>query len=133
MTPLPGILTSLSCLVGVLGFTRAIAGQCKFIDGIRVNALLPGAVKTSIIDWGDFPEDTFTPMELIVDVVLTLAEGREIVDSKGTTVPPGKAYGQAVLVTGKNVYIHPETEYPDEVMAATMEATKIEARFKDDS
>lgn len=101
------------------------------MDGIRVNALLPGAVKTPIIDWGDFPEDTFTPMELIVKTVLNLVEGGEIVDSKGTTVPPEKAYGQAILVTGKNVYIHPETEYPDEVMANTMEATKVENRFKD--
>lgn len=116
---------------GILGFTRAIAGQYKIVDGIRVNALLPGAVKTPIIEWGDFPEETFTPMELIVETVLNLAAGGEIVDSKGTRIPPEKAYGQALLVTGKNVYIHPETAYPDEVMAATMEATRVENRFKE--
>lgn len=101
------------------------------MDGIRVNALLPGAVKTPIVEWGDFPEDQFTPMELIVEIVLNLAAGGEIVDSKGTRVPPEKAYGQAVLVSGKNVYIHPETEYADETMAFTMESTRVENRVKD--
>lgn len=110
---------------------RAIAGQYKIIDGIRVNALLPGAVKTPIIEWGDFPEEAFTPMELIVETVLQLAAGGEIVDSKGRKVSPEKAYGQALLVTGKNVYIQPETEYPDKVMETTMEATRVENRFKE--
>lgn len=110
---------------------RAIAGQYKIVDGIRVNALLPGAVKTPIIEWGDFPEEAFTPMELIVETVLNLVAGGEIVDSKGKRVSPEKAYGQALLVTGKNVYIQPETEYPDKVMETTMEATRVENRFKE--
>lgn len=99
--------------VGILGFMRAIAGHCQIIDGIRVNALLPGAVKTPILEWGDFPEDAFTPPELIAEVVFKLAAGEEIVDSKGAKIPTEKAYGQAVIVTGKKYYIHPETEYCD--------------------
>ncbi|KAJ4417313.1 hypothetical protein N0V82_006257 [Gnomoniopsis sp. IMI 355080] len=126
------IVVTASCSIGILGFVRAIAGQCKIVDGIRVNALLPGAVKTPIIDdWGDFPDESFTPMELIVETVLKLAAGGEIVDSKGARIPPEKAYGQALLVTGKNVYIYPEAEFPDEVMAATIEATKPENRFQE--
>lgn len=125
------MLILLLFIVGILGFMRAIAGQYKLIDGIRVNALLPGAVNTPIVEWGDFPEETFTPMKLIVETVLNLVAGGEIVDSKGKRVSPEKAYGQALLVTGKNVYIQPETEYPDKVMENTMEATRVENRFKE--
>ncbi|CAN8103387.1 unnamed protein product [Discula destructiva] len=116
---------------GILGFTRAIAGQFKLVDGIRVNALLPGAVNTPIIEWGDYPAHMFTPKALLADVVLALARGGEIVDSKGTRVPANKAYGQAVVVTGEKFYVHPESEYCDEVMAETVGSTKMENRFKD--
>lgn len=117
--------------VGILGFVRAVAGQFKLMDGIRINALLPGAVRTPIIDWGDFPEDTFTPMELVVDAVLLLARGgEELVDAKGVRVPAEKAYGQAVVVTGRRWYVQPEAEYCDETMGLTMESTRVESRFK---
>lgn len=116
--------------VGILGFVRSVAGQFKLMDGIRINALLPGAVRTPIIEWGEFPEDAFTPMELITQVVLLLARGEEIVDSKGARVPVERAYGQAMVVTGKSIYLQPEAEYCDEVMELTIESSKVENRFK---
>lgn len=118
-------------LVGILGFMRAIAGHYMVKDGIRVNALLPGAVKTPIIEWDpNFPEDIFTPMELIAETVLNLAAGGEIVDAKGVKVPPEKAYGQAVLAHRKSIYIIPEAEYVDKAMEVLMEGTRAENQFK---
>lgn len=97
------------------------------VDGIRINAVLPGTTRTSIIpasNWGRFPAELFTPLELIARLVLMFADGVEIVDTKGFKVPAEKAYGQAVVVAGKNFYLVGEPEYCDDIVAGTMESTK---------
>ena len=107
---------------------RSVADNYKH-DGIRVNALCPGAVRTTIVPeeaWESMPEDVFTPLELISDVVLKLAEGREIVDAKGVRVGPEDLYGQAIVANGKNLYVQDGPDYCDDVMARTMESTKLE-------
>lgn len=81
------------------------------------------------MDWPDFvPDDMFTPMALVTDIVLNLVAGGEIVDSKGVRVAADKAYGQAVVVTGSKFYVQPEAEYCDAVLGATVESTKVENR-----
>ncbi|KAH8652111.1 hypothetical protein BX600DRAFT_471974 [Xylariales sp. PMI_506] len=114
---------------GILGFVRAVAGRYKVMDGIRINALLPGAVRTSLFEeetWNQFPDGTLTPMDLIAKVVLNFVDGGEIVDSKGIRIPAEKTYGQAVVASAQQQFIIPENEYCDEFTAKTMEYTRIE-------
>ncbi|KAK7733094.1 hypothetical protein SLS53_008282 [Cytospora paraplurivora] len=113
---------------GLLGYVRSVAQHYKQ-QGIRVNLLAPGAVRTPIIPddgWKVMPDDVFTPLELISEVVLKLAEGKEdLVDAKGVRVTPEELYGQAVLAIGRKFYVHPESEYSDDIVARTMKATKL--------
>ncbi|KAH8759805.1 hypothetical protein F5883DRAFT_141469 [Diaporthe sp. PMI_573] len=112
---------------GIMGFMRCVADSYKH-DGIRVNALCPGAVRTPIVPdraWEAMPEDVFTPMELISELVLKLAAGVEIVDSNGIKVSPDELFGQAVVANGKNIYIQPVPPYCDNVMERTLENTRM--------
>lgn len=113
---------------GILGFMRCVADYYK-TEGIRVNALCPGAVKTPIVSdkaWSAMPEDVFTPLELISGTVLKLAEGEELVDANGTRAGPDELFGKAVVASGKNLYIQSDTPYCDDVLARTIESTKMD-------
>lgn len=114
--------------VGLLGFMRTIAGHYEVSDGIRVNAVLPGAMRTTMVpDWSGLPDDVFTPLERIAEVVLQLAAGKEdIVDAKGVRVPASECYGIAVVANGLNFYVHEEPAYCDDIMARTIGSTKGE-------
>lgn len=114
--------------VGVMGFMRCVA-DCYKTEGIRVNALCPGAVRTPIVSdkaWEAMPEDVFTPLELIAETVLKLAGGNELVDANGTRAGPDELFGKAVVASGKNIYIQPDTPYCDDVLARTIESTKMD-------
>lgn len=94
---------------GVLGFMRAIAARLNADDGIRVNALLPGTVKTNMMpdeQWEKFPESHFTPVETCVDVVVDLVESQDV--------------GMAVETSGKNVYVREQVEFCDEIAEAIL-------------
>lgn len=107
---------------------RCVA-DCYKTEGIRVNALCPGAVRTPIVSdkaWEAMPEDVFTPLELISETVLKLADGNELVDANGTRAGPDQLFGKAVVASGKNIYIQPETPYCDDVLARTIESTKMD-------
>lgn len=141
ITPLPPFQ------VGILGFARAIAGPFMAMDGIRVNAVCPGAMRTTIVsDWSAFDEDLFTPLDMVADLVLRLAsissgdqdqgqqqqqQQQDFVDSRGARVPAAKCYGVAVVANGRRFYVQEELAYCDDVMARTMEATKIENQAGD--
>ncbi|KUI58312.1 Short-chain dehydrogenase reductase 5 [Cytospora mali] len=117
---------------GVIGLMRSVAWNYKF-EGIRVNSLSPGAVRTSIISkeaWDCMPEDVFTPIELIAETVLKLADGQEFVDAKGVRVSSEELYGQSLVANGKNVYVQGEPEYCDEILARTIEGTKHQTVFE---
>ncbi|KAG8164387.1 hypothetical protein KVR01_006305 [Diaporthe batatas] len=112
---------------GILGFMRTVADSYK-LDGVRVNALCPGAVRTHIVPdraWDSLPVDVFTPLSIITDTVLKLAEGAEIVDANGTKATSDELFGKAVVANGKNIYIQPETAYCDDVMERTIENTRM--------
>lgn len=110
---------------------RSVAPRYKQL-GIRVNLLAPGAVRTPIVPagaWDAMPDDVFTPLGLVAEVVLKLAGGEEgegFVDSAGVRVAPEDLYGQAVVASGRRFYVHPEPEYCDDVVARTVRATKGE-------
>jgi NAD(P)-dependent dehydrogenase (short-subunit alcohol dehydrogenase family) len=118
-------------IVGVLGFVRAVAGYYKVNDGVRLNALLPGAVRTSLLEeaiWDQFPQNAITSMDLISKVVLGFLDGDEIVDSKNVRVAPENNYGQGIVASGQNFYVIPENEYCDEITANAMEHTRADAK-----
>lgn len=105
--------------VGIMGYLRAVAHEYKN-EGIRLNALCPGPVRTALLkdeDWNAVPDDAFASTELISEVVLKLLEGQEIVDSNGVRITPEKLYGQAIVANMKKIYVQSEIEYCDEEVA----------------
>lgn len=108
---------------------HAIAGHFKLIDGIRVNAICPGPVRSGILPsvvWDRLDPKLLTPPELISKLVLLLADGGEIIDTKGHTVSADKAYGQAIVANADKYYLMAEHEYPDEAVARIIQETKVE-------
>ncbi|ETN41761.1 uncharacterized protein HMPREF1541_03698 [Cyphellophora europaea CBS 101466] len=113
---------------GALGFMRAIAGHFR-LEGIRVNAICPGIVRTNLLDkqgWSGFPQDMFTPVENISDAVCRLIDGGDITDANGRTVPAAKLYGQAVEINLSNIYFRRQHEFSDKAMESIMMATSVE-------
>jgi hypothetical protein len=99
-------------------------------EGIRINALCPGQVRTTLVDdWSALPQDGFTPPELIAGTVLNLMDGNDLTDSKGVTVKAADLYGQAVIANGPNIYFSPEVDYVDENMANLMRACRPEVQL----
>ncbi|KAH8819312.1 hypothetical protein F5884DRAFT_717631, partial [Xylogone sp. PMI_703] len=79
---------------GVLGLMRALAPRLKK-EKINVNCILPGTVATNIVDpsfWDNFPKEYMTPIEKVVEVVLSLVNNPN-------------ASGQAVEVIIDKTYI----------------------------
>lgn len=115
-------------LDGVVGFMRSIAST--YVDsGIRVNAICPGTVETSLLadaEWRAFPQNYFTPISVIVDTVLKLIDGGTVTDAKGDVVEGGRVFGKAVEIILNNFYLRDQHEYCDEAMAASMGADTLE-------
>lgn len=112
------------------------------LDGIRVNAVCPGAMRTTIVpDWSAFDEDLFAPLDMVAGLVLRLArvgpgagavsDDEDLVDSRGARVAADRCYGVAVVANGRRFYVQGEPAYCDDVMARTMEATKVENQAGD--
>lgn len=119
---------------GVVGFMRSIAKHFWVQDGIRVNAICPGTVKTNLLtvkEWANFPEKFFTPVAKVVEAVLLLVDGTDEEEWKRRIDGPGGdggkiLWGEAVEVSGTNHYYRDATKFCDEGMKAVMEATDIE-------
>lgn len=95
-------------------------------DNIRANAICPGTVSTGLLEkaaWDTFPQDTFTPIEKIVDTVLQLVDGNDMTDAKGNKAAKGKVYGKAVEICVNNFYFRDQHEFCDDAMAKVMGAT----------
>ncbi|KAI9041109.1 NAD(P)-binding protein [Aspergillus affinis] len=111
---------------GVLGFMRSVARPFAQ-DGIRVNAICPGIVKTNLVDaqgWSGFPEDRFIPVERIAEIVTLLIDGGEMVDTADIRV--SCAVGRAVELSGSNYYFREQPEFCDSEMKEVMGATELE-------
>ena len=110
-------------LDAVLGFMRCIAPGCRE-EGIRVNALCPGIVRTSIIseeNWDKwFKREHFCPMELIVKVTLLLLDGEEIVDTNNKRIHPSELYGQTLETSGPNYYLREQPAWSDDIAKCVM-------------
>ena len=107
---------------------RAIAGHFN-LEGIRANAICPGIVPTNLVDkdgWANFPQDLFTPIEMISKVVLKLIDGMDMVDANGKEVPANLTYGQAVEISLENFYFRDQHEFCDDAMKKVIEATHVD-------
>jgi len=96
---------------GVVGFMRSLApGLAK--ENIRVNATLPGAVRTGLCDpevWDTFPQGQFTTVDNIVDAVVGLLEDPTLT-------------GRAAEISMGKVYYRDQHEFCDDQMKAVMGA-----------
>lgn len=123
----------------IVGFTRSIAPYFNARAGIRVNCICPGTVKTNLLsqqEWANFPEEYFTPVEKIGDVVMMLVDGeddgmgevgKEVEGRSAEKLLAKGMHGKAVEISGKKHYYREMVEYADEAMSAVMGATNIEA------
>jgi NAD(P)-dependent dehydrogenase (short-subunit alcohol dehydrogenase family) len=103
---------------GVLGFTRSIAPAYYRLDGVRVNAVLPGTVQTNLLssdEWASFPKEYFTPVEKIAEAVAKFVDGKDV--------------GKAVECSGQNHYYRDQPEFCDEGMRAVMASTDRDTPF----
>lgn len=118
----------------VVGLVRSIAGRFWKHDGIRVNAICPGTVKTNLLDpvaWSTFPDAIFVPLEKISSTVLMLIDGH---DSGGKVTRNGEAlrtgreklWGNTVELSGENHYYRYQVDYSDDAMETCMVATDRE-------
>ncbi|XHG00515.1 hypothetical protein AWENTII_003960 [Aspergillus wentii] len=96
------------------------------LDGIRVNALCPGTVRTGIMDdeaWKLFPDELIIPMEVVLDATLQMVDGEDMVDCTGIKIPASELYGRAVEVSGDNFYFREQQEWCDDKQKQVMTIT----------
>lgn len=119
---------------GNVGWMRAIAKPYYYFDGVRVNAICPGTVKTNLLSneqWQQFPEEFFTPVETIQRAVLMLVDGKDTEPASKTRIDgvddekKGVFWGEAVECCGPNHYFREANKYCDQAMEAVMKATDI--------
>ena len=109
---------------------RAIAPN-YWQDGIRVNAICPGIVKTNLVNpegWAAFPSHLFIAPETIAAAVQTLIHpGTDgLVDARGKFIPARQAYGLAVEISGDKLYFREPVGFCDDGMRDIMSATEVE-------
>lgn len=100
-----------------------------------MNCICPGVVKKNLLtsaEWTNFPEEFFTPVEKVGDVVIMLVDGKddgngeignEVEDGDTRTLLSNGMYGRAVEVSGKKHYYRETVALADEPMRAVMGAT----------
>jgi 15-hydroxyprostaglandin dehydrogenase (NAD) len=80
-------------------------------EGIRVNSILPGAIRTTLYSddiWTQFPKDDFTPVEEVVNTVMSL-------------VSDETATGRAMEISAGETFDRRQPEYCNETMRRIME------------
>ncbi|KAJ6117979.1 hypothetical protein N7523_005730 [Penicillium sp. IBT 18751x] len=116
-------------LTGILAFMRSIA-PAYANDGVRVNAICPGIVRTNLLDqteWAGFPEEQFLSTERVANVVLQLVDGSQgLTDGKGAHRPESQLFGCTVEISTGGVYFQDPPEFCDAGMRNVMKATALE-------
>jgi 15-hydroxyprostaglandin dehydrogenase (NAD) len=98
---------------GVVGLTRSLSYTLR-PENIFVHCVLPGAVKTNIVDpesMKDFPEDQYTSVQDIVNAVDSLLLGKFAAEGKS---------GRIIEVSRGQMNHRDQLPYVDEVMAKVM-------------
>lgn len=99
---------------GVVGLVRSLAPRLDQ-EGIKIHAVLPGAVPTNIVDPAsikDFPKERFTSVKNIVDCVQALLYSTGQFADRKT--------GRVVEVSRENMYHRDQLPFCDQVMASIM-------------
>jgi NAD(P)-dependent dehydrogenase (short-subunit alcohol dehydrogenase family) len=94
---------------GVLGFMRSISGQYYKNDGVRVNAICPGNVRTNILsekEWASLKDTFFTPVENVVRQVESFIEDDQ--------------FGKTAELSGDLIHWREQPEFMDEEMKKAM-------------
>ncbi|KAL1798185.1 hypothetical protein ACET3X_002222 [Alternaria dauci] len=116
---------------GVVQFNRAISVAYHH-EGIRTFATCPGTINTGLMsqeEWKSFPLEYFTPMETLVDGVVRLVDGGEMVDAKGVKKSREENWGLTVEVNGDKLYFREGPEFCDENMREMMKYTSMAKQF----
>lgn len=103
---------------GVLGFTRSIAKHYFLHDKIRVNAIMPGTMRTGLLseqEWEHFKDQQWTTVEDVVAVVEMLLDEEK------------SLWGKCVEVSGEGHFFRDGVPYSTEGMRKNMEKTDVEA------
>ena len=106
---------------GVLGLMRCLDRYMWRRDGVRVNAVLPGTVKTNLLTqelWQQFPDDIFTPVAQIVKANLIFLDNKDAARPDLDVIR-----GQAIECSGLNLHYRDAYAFCDEGMARVMAAT----------
>ncbi|KXJ85144.1 hypothetical protein Micbo1qcDRAFT_103901, partial [Microdochium bolleyi] len=121
---------------GVVGFLRAIAPSYYKDDGIRVNAICPGPVRTGLLsdaEWDLLPQELMTNVETVADVVMMLIEGQDS-EPKGNTWIDGVKmdgvedsqdallWGNVIEISGEKHYYRNAPRWSDATMETNMNA-----------
>jgi NAD(P)-dependent dehydrogenase (short-subunit alcohol dehydrogenase family) len=111
----------------VVQFNRAITVAYHH-EGVRTFATCPGTINTGLLsqeEWKSFPLEYFTPMETLVDTVVKLVDGGDIVDAKGVKKAREENWGLTVEVNGNNFYLREGPEFCDDNMRVMMANTSM--------
>lgn len=103
---------------GVLGFTRSIAKSYFVKDKIRVNAIMPGTMRTGLLsekEWEHFKDQDWTRVEDVVTVVEMLLDEQNAL------------WGKCVEVSGEGHFMREGIPYSTETMRKNMEKTDVDA------
>lgn len=106
----------------IVQFNRAITVAYHH-EGVRTFATCPGTINTGLLsqeEWKSFPLEYFTPMETLVDTVIKLVDGGDIVDAKGAKKTEEENWGLTVEVNGDNFYFKEGPEFCDDNMGLMM-------------
>jgi hypothetical protein len=82
-------------------------------------------VRTNLLSaegWKTFPEQYFTPIEKVIEVVLMLLDTSKKQANEADGEKP--MIGQTVEISGRNHYFRTQYDYCDEPMAAVMGSTE---------
>jgi NAD(P)-dependent dehydrogenase (short-subunit alcohol dehydrogenase family) len=107
-------LTRKFLLDAIVGFTRSI-GKKLWAEGIRVNTICPGVVKTALLTdklQSFFPEEIIIPLEVVTELGLELLSGNSMTDAREISVPADEMHSRALLITGHMFHFidQPETD-----------------------
>ena len=106
---------------------RAVANPLFHDHGIRVHALCPGLVRTSLLkddQWDCFPAKCPIPMHFIIDVVVALMDDNPFIDCTRRKINSQSKYGLAVEVTPRGFYVKDGHKFSDETEPLLLEVLK---------
>ncbi|KAJ5351038.1 hypothetical protein N7541_001836 [Penicillium brevicompactum] len=109
----------------LIGYVRS-TGQRLWAEGVRVNAICPGVVQTPLFDneaFGSiFPAEVWIEIHVVIDVVVQLLSGTEMVDGKGMRVAGDEMHSKALQISGKTFFFIEMSEFHDKAARLTWKA-----------